>query len=1017
MEESARQNFPVRTASQSEFWLRCVAYSALTLTVLAGWHGLPPAARADEHFNGFNTGTPSWSVSIQSPAEARLRVHRRNLFTRLEGEAAENMEIDALRSGATIRLEHQLPKSAPIDDLKLSVAYRSNNPGALLAMRLVFPGQKNPQTGKTLTALLFGNSYTATGQWQSLTVNADKRLIRQRLARLRSELRTSEINDRGVYIDRAVILMQLKPGTTEVFLDDLKWTGYAPPATLPTSASIIQQTAGAESNASSQRRFEMRLDRLLIDGRPIIPRFTLHHGESLSRLRDVGINLIWIDDYQDTERLREIRGNGMWAMATPPQGRINAGPAADSIELSLDTFDRSADGILFWYLGTRIPGSPAARERLETQIRLVRGADRNFGRPVIADIGGYERPYSRLLDGVGLSRHPLQTEFSLHSYRRFLTQKYRQMRPGTFVTTWIQTESAPDLSDGLHAAPLIEPELIRLQAFAAIAAGYQGIGFWKRTSLEGEFAGARERELAIAITNEEIALLEPWLATRTITDFQRVPVSTRSGATSAARSRKRRLALPGLFHRDRPASPAAIAASFNYVRDQVELTMIHGPNGLLLLPVWYQRDSQFVPGQMASRSVSLTIPGVPDTATVWRVSTTDVRTVERTPGVGGVQVQLDDFDQIAALVVSTDPNWGRILRDRITSRKLKNASLWVELAERKLKRVQATNDELQELGVVDSQAPALMATATQLIDAARKALTHLQEAERSRDGRVVAASFSQAGGDAHAVRTWCEMALQSLRQLQRSQWETAVGESSSPLSSPYTISYNTLPDHWRFLRRLGGSSAGTSDNLLSGGDFEYSDTGRMIEAGWKHWQDEIDGVRAAAELVPSRSGDGLALRLLAVPEPNTVPELEVAGAPIAVRTPQIDVPADSIVHVSGRIRLPVRPDATLDGVTLTESLTGARLSWTNATNGWQSFELIREVDAPAIVTLTLTLHGYGDVFFDDLRVVTTPRSPLPTVQASTETDSSASKPGALRRTLDRTREFLNALPGRAGLTK
>jgi hypothetical protein len=1023
MEEPDRHLISARRVSQTPRRLWKAVLVALSLLLgnlmLVDIRGLQSLARADEHFDGFNSETPSWQVVIQSPTDAKLRVHRRNLFTRLEGEASENIEIDALRPQSMIRLEHELPLSAAIDDLSLDLAFRSNNPGALVALRLVFPGQKDPRTGNPLTALLFGNAYTATGAWQNLRVNASQLAIRQRIARLRSELRTSEISERGMYIDRAILLLQLKPGTTEVFVDDLKWTGYATPAS---HAPSIRQVSADDLRETGRQRFEMRLDRLLVDGRPIMPRFTLHHGESLPHLKDLGFNLVWINDYADEERLREIRGNEMWAMATPPQGRITEGPAADSIELSLNTFDRSTDGILFWYMGTRIPGSPAARERLTTQVRLVRGADRDFGRPVIADIGGYERPYSRLLDGVGLSRHPLQTEFSLHRYRRFLTQKYRQMRPGTFVTTWIQTETDPDLTDGAGMSgdstmtPMIEPELIRLQAFAAIAAGYQGIGFWKRTSLEDDFPGTREREVAIAITNEEISLLEPWLATRTITDFQRVPIASSRGAGMPGSS-ARPLALPSLFNRGDRSAANVPAALDDEPRDQIELAMIHGPNGLLLLPIWYQRDAQFVPGRMASRDVTLTIPGVPDTATVWRVSTTDVRTVERSAGIGGDQIHLDNFDQIAALVVSTDPNWGRILRDRINPRRSRNAALWVELAELKLARVRRINEELQELGIVDPQAPQLLDTAQGLVQAARNALSHLQDAERSGDGRVVAASFSQAGGDTHDVRGWCDTALQSLRMLQRSQWETAVRQNSSPLTSPYTLSFNTLPDHWRFIRRLGASGPVPPENLLPDGDFENTDTSRMIESGWKNWQEEIAGVRAAAELVPSRSGSGLALRLLAVPEPNSLPEVEVTGAPVAIRTPRIAVPGGSIVHISGRIRLPVAPEATLEGVTLTESLTGGRLSWTNATNGWKSFQLIREASTDTNLTLTLTLHGYGDVFFDDLRVVSTPGTPPPITQASGNSDPTAPESGALRRTFERTREFLNGLPGRAGLGK
>ena len=63
--------------------------------------------------------------------------------------------------------------------------------------------------------------------------------------------------------------------------------------------------------------------------------------------------------------------------------------------------------------------------------------------------------------------------------------------------------------------------------------------------------------------------------------------------------------------------------------------MISGPNGQLLIPLWYQKHAQFVPGQMATSQLEITIPGIQDTATIWEVSTTQVRSLPKRRGPGG----------------------------------------------------------------------------------------------------------------------------------------------------------------------------------------------------------------------------------------------------------------------------------------------------------------------------------------------------------------------------------------------
>lgn len=930
-------------------------------------------AVGDDFVEGFDTAVPTWVTYSDSGTGIRIRSHRRNFQLQHSGEAAEHLEITSLTNGAVIRLEHELPRSVPIEDLLLTVRYRSNRPGAILATRMVFPRQKNPSTGEILTAWVRGDLYTKTGEWQTLRATAREDEIRERLTRLRAEFSSVSLDLHDAYIDRAILRVGLQAGSTELLIDDLHWTGYAAPQS-PVA------NVGVEVIGQRRSSIQMRLDRLIVNDRPALLRFAPHHDEKPERLQELGLNAVWINDYTDAVRVARLGNAGIWSLATPPRARISGEDLDGTAVPSLEDFGDEFDGILGWYLGTRIP--PSAKKELTTQVRLIRAADRLTQRPIIGDIGGLERTYSRLLDGVGLTRHPLQTAFSLHDYRQFLTQKRRLLRPGTFVTTWVQTE--PEVrSDALpDPLPVIEPELIRQLAWTGLSAGARGIGYWKRTSLDDQFPGSRERDLAIAITNQEIKLLEPWLASWTVLEHQRIaiPVRTSSTATDGddlsrlSNARKQR----ELAKRERTAMHSGARPSHDET-NIVEMAIMTSPNGQLLIPLWYQHDAQFVPGQMATGSLEIVIPGVPDTATIWNVSTTGVSTVRREPGSTGAKVTLENFDQLATLVVSTDPNWGSILRNQISQISSRNARLWYELASEKLRRVQRVDAELQHLGYGIPDGPQLLARAREHLALAAQRLEGVTTEFQPITQTAFTSSSAATTSGPEFARLQCQAAMQSIRILQRSHWDAAVSERSSAIASPYTVSFQTLPEHWRFIRRLGTTHFAGYENRLPSGSFENTDTASMIGNGWKNIQGDIEGVRAAAELASLGSQNGFALRLLAVPATSADIPVALEGIPIALETPAITLDPGQIVHISGRIRLQARPAASIEGVTVTESLTGSKIRW-KKTRGWETFEIIREVKATSDLRLRLTLHGLGEVLFDDLRIVTSTKTPAKPVQ-------------------------------------
>lgn len=929
------------------------------LTVLATTSPLV----SDDFTEGFDSEKPSWTTTIPRGSGVRIRQHRRNLYIRKSGQAAEHLQVSSLSNGPVIRLEHELPRSVPIDDLSLTVEYRSNRPGAILATRMVFPRQKNPATGQVLTAWLRGDLYSKTSEWQTLKATAQRDEIQQRIARLRAEFSTVSLNLKDAFIDRAILLVGLQAGTTEMFIDDLRWSGYASPQK---AVVLVSAEMPAEQRRSD---VQMKLDRLVINGRPSVLRFAPHHDEEPARLRELGLTAAWIKNYKDLSGIAKLGEAGIWSLATPPRGRVSGEDLDGTAVPSLDDFGPEYDGILGWLLGTRIP--PKARDEVTTQVRLIRAADRLTRRPIIGDIGGLERSYSRLLDGIGLTRHPLQTAFSLHDYRQFLTQKRRLLRPGTFVTTWVQTEPEPNGNALPEPLPVIEPELIRQLAWTGLSAGARGIGYWKRTSFDDKFVGARERDLAIAITNQEISLLEPWLASWTVLEHQRIAIpfapsqSKRKKDEFAGLSdvRKRRELARQQQARLRTGSRPATDNG-----NVIEMAIMTGPNGQLLIPLWYQNDAQFVPGQMAAQTVDMVIPGVPDTATIWKVSTTGVNTVRRQSGSTGAKVTLENFDQMAALVISTDPNWGNILRKQINQIGDKNARLWYELAKEKLRRVQRVDAELQHMGHGIPDSPQLIARAKSHLALASQRLRDGSSSSRGVTQASFSTSYAATTSAPEFVRLQCQGAMQSLRILQRAHWEAAIAERSSAIASPYTMSFQTLPEHWRFVRRVGSTHFAGYENRLPAGNFENTDTAQMIADGWSNQQEDIEGVRAAAELASLGSQSGFALRLLAVPNTNADIPIALEGIPIALTTPPLPLKAGQIVHISGRIRIPARPAASIEGVTITESLTGSKARW-KKTSGWETFELIREVTTDSALRLRLTLHGLGEVLFDDLKIV------------------------------------------------
>jgi hypothetical protein len=253
----------------------------------------------------------------------------------------------------------------------------------------------------------------------------------------------------------------------------------------------------------------------------------------------------------------------------------------------------------------------------------------------------------------------------------------------------------------------------------------------------------------------------------------------------------------------------------------------------------------------------------------------------------------------------------------------------------------------------------------------------------------------------------------------RAQWETAVKRLDFASASPYAVSYQTLPQHYRLESRLGELSLGA--NLLRDGDFEGKSrqvfskpNGDEVELpqGWSVQQATLDSVDLEAGLIDSKiakvtlppkkpdpkrdiyrpssmsripeKSDPLqpdlgesCLRLMVTAKDVNTPSGKKMYAPslldrtfLAVHSPPVRVQPGTWVRISGwyYIAQPLRGSA--DGLLIYDSAGGESLGVraTDITQGWKQFRLYRRVPDSGTIWVSMVLTAMGQAFIDDLKI-------------------------------------------------
>lgn len=865
---------------------------------------------------GFESRDPIW-VRGNSDANPKESAHALTDLTAHSGKRSESFQISA-ELGNYIHYTYDIGKAPVIDELNASIWVKANRPGTQFLCRVVLPHERDPNdVSQPLTVLAKGDKYQLVGRWQQISLRQPTKRLREQQQILQAELkRAVDVTD--AYVDRLVLNLYSGPGLTEVWVDDLE---VGP---VIDTKPVANTGRGVTARPAVNRRtavISLEGNKLFVSGKPFFPRIIRHTGTPLMALHYAGFNTILFDESTPPGLIEDAATLGFWIAPSVTPPLMNASGNAQLTSSSNETFTRTVsrfldqDAVLWWDLGTNLEYEkfPAVSQAA----RAFRTIDPM--RPVSGDVwDGFQR-YSRGIDQmlVGAHRWPLLTGLELTAYRNWLMGRRKLAQPGSFCWTWVQTH-LPDWflevaygKGGPTGGPGGEPlgpqaEQIRLLAYTALGSGYHGLGFWSDRFLSDAYTG-RDRLLALALLNQELELLEPLLVAGD--------------------------------------EPRWIDTS----NVNIKAAVIRCENAVLVLPIWMGSGSQYVPGQAAVSEVNFVVPQVPAGSCPWEISPGQIRALRMERQVGGTKVSLHEFSLTSAVVFTGDLSpTGLVVKFQQRQRSMEPlaAQYAHDQAQEELAKVEKINAELEQAGHALRDGAELLAKAREYLASCE---TH------RRDGR-----HAEAYADA-------QRALRPLRILMRAHWDAAVRPLSVPVSSPYAVSYFTLPRHWKFVDEV--TQLRADANALPDGDFELPPD--RVPPNWLVEEvPSLDPVVAVARRVKDEAKEGRQCLLLKiVPKDPAVIPAALERTFLAVHSPAVKLPPGTKVRISAWMRLPTGIASTPDGALLYDSAGGEPLAVrTTSPSGWKQYVLYREVPAGGTINVTMALTGLGSVYFDDVRI-------------------------------------------------
>jgi hypothetical protein len=324
----------------------------------------------------------------------------------------------------------------------------------------------------------------------------------------------------------------------------------------------------------------------------------------------------------------------------------------------------------------------------------------------------------------------------------------------------------------------------------------------------------------------------------------------------------------------------------------------------------------------AERAEKLLLPGVDETARVYRLSAAGVAPWPLERIAGGIGVRPTGGDSPGDLLVCNDARVVKSLQTYTAQSAPRAAANLLEVAETRVRETEA-------LAPADRQV----------------ALRRLNDARLAMSRRDYASAYDAS----HAA-----LALASTAEVTRR--DIASRQSGWLTSSPLAVLPSTLTDAYRMNQLLASSPRG--ENLLHGGSFEDIDELRRF--GWRHPSTK-QGSQVEVELIAETKVHGQrALRLRGS-------DLRAASH---IDSPEIELHAGDTIEITGWARV-AAPDSR-GRLAISETLGGEELALTSGDTAgeWKPFHLLRATSVATTTRVTFAIEGAVTADIDGVMVRT-----------------------------------------------
>lgn len=881
-----------------------VSWASLALVWLTALQAQSPSA-SSLHRDSFEQGTIAWRSGL---ADAPYKELYHNLDDKIAhtGQRSEQIRI-AAQPGTHIYYWYGLPQAEIVDDLKVSVWLRANRPGLKLAARVVLPRERNAKNlDQPVTLLLTGDTYGQTGEWQQLWLREPRKDLASQAMLLSGEV-NHKVNTDGAYLDQLQLNLYSGPGEILAWIDDVEVNPVLALNSKDNRGSMPVSLSPTKSNIPT---VELTRNKLVVSKQPYFMR-GIRYTEpgTIKSLREMGFNTLWVDSKTPEATLTSAAREGFWLIPElrPPPGGL-ASLTSLSLRNEMDRFPRS-DQVLAWQLSGE---SGLTTEQADIVSKSLRGS-RNQGQLYSGSVWNGYRQYSQHLEMIGVHRWPLLTTLNPIDYRDWLVSRTRLAQPDAYFWTWVQTHVPAQTrvlltgmeksKENVDYGP--NPGQIRLMSFVALSAGYRGLGFWADDSLNDEKLG-KARKLELALLNQQFSLLEPYLATMQDVNW----IKTRDS--------------------------------------RIHCAVLRCEGGFVVLPVWTAPNNQFVLEPCHIKQLQLVIPGVPVDAQVYEVVPGDLRSVHHRRVAGGIELTIPEFSLCTALLCTSDAKMIGNLQQKAQQSARLAAQQAYDAAREELTTVEAIHEQLKSQGLDRPYDVQLREQAYKQLQESFQAFSRGNLADHR-----LSYEASQRSG-------------QYIRQLMRNHWEYTVKGLSSPVSSPYTLSYYSLPKYYEWLKVTNQSQL--TGNLLRDGDCETP--AGAPPSGWQVSKDSLDEVKLAEARVSETPHDGSQCwKLSIVAKDLTYAPEALERTFLVVTSPAIALPPGTTVKLTGWYRIPDPIKASADGLLIYDSAGGEALGIRlYHAKAWKKLETYRQVPSTGQISMSIAMTGLGTAYFDDLKI-------------------------------------------------